>query len=152
MWKRLSAVLFLSFSTCFLCAQRVLYSPFISSQPETRFEVIGKAGDYYWIQKSRRKINTKMSADPWVNDKGLSLEIYDERVNPVRSIPSSISANMIKEYFINYYYHNADLTVDLKDNSVEVHNNNAEPFKITLVETGLDTMTAGRLRRAAMRR
>src|SRR5436190_11713144 len=100
MWKRLSAVLFLSFSTCFLCAQRVLYSPFISSQPETRFEVIGKAGDYYWIQKSRRKINTKMSADPWVNDKGLSLEIYDERMNSVRSIPSSISANMIKEYFI----------------------------------------------------
>jgi len=54
---------------------------------------------------------------------------------------------MIKEYFINYYHHNADLTVDLKDNSVEVHNNHAEPFKITLVETGLDTMTAGRLRR-----
>ncbi|MBS1644040.1 MAG: glucose-1-phosphate cytidylyltransferase [Bacteroidetes bacterium] len=54
---------------------------------------------------------------------------------------------MIKEYFINYYHHNADLTVDLKDNSVEVHSNHAEPFKITLVETGLDTSTAGRLRR-----
>jgi len=54
---------------------------------------------------------------------------------------------MIKEYFINYYFHNADLTVDLKDNSVEIHNNFAEPFKVTLVETGLDTMTAGRLRR-----
>ncbi len=54
---------------------------------------------------------------------------------------------MIKEYFINYYSHNADLTVDLKDNSVEIHNNFAEPFKVTLVETGLDTMTAGRLRR-----
>lgn len=54
---------------------------------------------------------------------------------------------MLKEYFINYYFHNADLTVDLKDNSVEIHNNFAEPFKVTLVETGLDTMTAGRLRR-----
>jgi glucose-1-phosphate cytidylyltransferase len=54
---------------------------------------------------------------------------------------------MIKEYFINYYLHNADLTVDLKDNSLEIHNNFAEPFKVTLVETGLDTMTAGRLRR-----
>lgn len=54
---------------------------------------------------------------------------------------------MIKEYFINYYLHNADLTVDLKDNTVSVHSANAEPFKITLVETGLDTMTAGRLRR-----
>lgn len=54
---------------------------------------------------------------------------------------------MIKEYFINYYHHNANLTVDLKDNSVQVHDNFAEPFKITLVETGLDTMTAGRLKR-----
>jgi glucose-1-phosphate cytidylyltransferase len=54
---------------------------------------------------------------------------------------------MIKEYFINYYLHNANLTVDLANNSVEVHDNFAEPFKITLVETGQDTMTAGRLRR-----
>lgn len=54
---------------------------------------------------------------------------------------------MVKEYFINYYLHNADLTVDLADNSVEIHENFAEPFKITLVETGLDTMTAGRLKR-----
>jgi glucose-1-phosphate cytidylyltransferase len=54
---------------------------------------------------------------------------------------------MIKEYFINYYLHNANLTVDLGNNSVEVHDNFAEPFKITLVETGQDTMTAGRLRR-----
>jgi glucose-1-phosphate cytidylyltransferase len=54
---------------------------------------------------------------------------------------------MIKEYFINYYLHNANLTVDLANNSVEVHDNFAEPFIITLVETGLDTMTAGRLRR-----
>ena len=54
---------------------------------------------------------------------------------------------MIKEYFVNYFMHNADLTVDLKDNSLHVHQNNAEPFKISLVDTGLDTMTAGRLQR-----
>ncbi len=54
---------------------------------------------------------------------------------------------MIKEYFINYYHHNANLTVDLADNSVQVHNAFAEPFRITLVETGLDTATAGRLKR-----
>jgi len=100
MWRRLSAILFISLSTGFLCAQRVLYSPFISSQPETRFEVIGKAGDYYWIQKSRRKIKTKIPADPWINDKELSLDVYDARMNPVRSIPSSISSNLVKEYFI----------------------------------------------------
>lgn len=54
---------------------------------------------------------------------------------------------MIKEYFANYFLHNADLTVDLGNNSMEVHNNNAEPFKISLIDTGLDTMTAGRLKR-----
>jgi glucose-1-phosphate cytidylyltransferase len=54
---------------------------------------------------------------------------------------------MIKEYFVNYFMHNADLTVDLGNNSVEVHQNNAEPFKVSLIDTGLDTMTAGRLKR-----
>jgi glucose-1-phosphate cytidylyltransferase len=54
---------------------------------------------------------------------------------------------MIKEYFANYFLHNADITVDLSNNSLEVHQNNAEPFKISLVDTGLDTMTAGRLKR-----
>lgn len=54
---------------------------------------------------------------------------------------------MIKEYFINYFLHNADVTVDLASNSVEVHNNFAEPFKISLIDTGMDTSTAGRLKR-----
>jgi glucose-1-phosphate cytidylyltransferase len=54
---------------------------------------------------------------------------------------------VIKEYFANYFLHNADVTVDLSNNSIEVHNAGAEHFKVTLVETGLDTMTAGRLRR-----
>lgn len=53
----------------------------------------------------------------------------------------------IKEYFANYFLHNADMTVDLANNNIEYHNNNAEPFKVTLVDTGLDTMTAGRLKR-----
>ncbi|MFT4062419.1 MAG: glucose-1-phosphate cytidylyltransferase [Edaphocola sp.] len=54
---------------------------------------------------------------------------------------------IIKEYFSNYFLHNADLAVDLSNNSVEIHQNNAEPFKISLIDTGLDTMTAGRLKR-----
>ncbi len=54
---------------------------------------------------------------------------------------------MIKEYFANYFMHNADITVDLSSNSFQVHNNFAEPFKISLIDTGLDTMTAGRLKR-----
>lgn len=55
--------------------------------------------------------------------------------------------HVIKEYFMNYYMYNADVTVDLSDNSLEVHNSKAENFKITLVDTGLETMTAGRLKR-----
>ncbi len=54
---------------------------------------------------------------------------------------------MIKEYFANYFLHNADITVDLSSNSLQVHNNYAEPFKISLIDTGQDTMTAGRLKR-----
>jgi glucose-1-phosphate cytidylyltransferase len=54
---------------------------------------------------------------------------------------------MIKEYFVNYFMHNADMTVDLANNQVEIHQNNAEPFKISLIDTGLETMTAGRLKR-----
>lgn len=54
---------------------------------------------------------------------------------------------MIKEYFINYFYHNSDLTIDLRNNEVEVHDTNSENFKVTLVDTGLNTSTAGRLKR-----
>lgn len=54
---------------------------------------------------------------------------------------------MIKEYFNNYFLHEADVTIDLKDNKVEVHKSKAEPWRITLVDTGLNTMTGGRIRR-----
>jgi glucose-1-phosphate cytidylyltransferase len=54
----------------------------------------------------------------------------------------------IKEYFSNYFLHQSDITIDLSDNSMEVHNNSAEPWKITLLETGENTMTGGRIKRA----
>src|SRR6185436_12019676 len=54
---------------------------------------------------------------------------------------------MIKEYFMNYYIHNSDVTVELNNNKVDVHYSNAESFKVTLVDTGLKTATAGRLKR-----
>ena len=53
----------------------------------------------------------------------------------------------IKEYFLNYYLHNSDITVDLAQNSVDVHQAQNEKFKITLVDTGYHTNTAGRLQR-----
>lgn len=53
----------------------------------------------------------------------------------------------IKEYFANYFLHQSDLTIDLQDNSKEIHSNNSENWKITLVDTGLNTMTGGRIKR-----
>jgi len=54
---------------------------------------------------------------------------------------------IIKEYFSNYYLHCADVTFDLKNNEMEVHNTDVEPWRVTLVETGDETLTGGRLRR-----
>lgn len=54
----------------------------------------------------------------------------------------------IKEYFANYFLHNSDITIDLSNNSMLVHNNNSEPWKVTLLETGLQTMTGGRIKKA----
>ena len=54
---------------------------------------------------------------------------------------------VIKEFFANYFLHMSDVTFDLKNNSMEVHNVNAESWKVTLVDTGRDTMTGGRLKR-----
>jgi glucose-1-phosphate cytidylyltransferase len=54
---------------------------------------------------------------------------------------------MIKEYFPNYFLHMSDVTFDIKNNETEVHQNSAEPWKVTLVNTGDGTMTGGRLKR-----
>ena len=54
---------------------------------------------------------------------------------------------LIKEYFANYFLHQADVTIDLKKNEIDIHNSHAEPWKITMVDTGLNTMTGGRLKR-----
>lgn len=56
---------------------------------------------------------------------------------------------LIKEYFSNYYLHTSDVTFDMTKNQMKIHQNNAEPWRITLVETGEHTMTGGRLKRAA---
>ncbi len=54
---------------------------------------------------------------------------------------------VIKEYFSNYFLHRSDVTFDMVNNHMEVHRRNAEPWKVTLVDTGLHTMTGGRLKR-----
>ena len=54
---------------------------------------------------------------------------------------------IIKEYFLNYYNHQSDFTIDLSNGNIDIHNKNSENWKITLVDTGLDTMTGGRIKR-----
>lgn len=56
--------------------------------------------------------------------------------------------HVIKEWFANYYLHNSDITLDFtKGNEMTVHNNVAEPWKVTMIDTGLNTMTGGRIKR-----
>ena len=53
----------------------------------------------------------------------------------------------IKEYFANYYLHESDLTIDIKKNSLDIHKNNADSWKVTLIDTGEESMTGGRIKR-----
>ena len=56
-------------------------------------------------------------------------------------------SHMIKEFFADYYLHTSDVTFDLENNEMHVHNTYSEPWKVTLVDTGLNTMTGGRIKR-----
>jgi glucose-1-phosphate cytidylyltransferase len=53
----------------------------------------------------------------------------------------------IKEYFSNYFLHQSDVTIDIQNNKIKVLNNSSEPWSITLIDTGVDTMTGGRIKR-----
>ena len=55
---------------------------------------------------------------------------------------------IIKEFFANYFLHQSDITINLSTNKLEVHNNTSEPWKVTLIDTGKDTMTGGRIKHA----
>lgn len=54
---------------------------------------------------------------------------------------------MIKEFFANYFMHKSDITIDMLSNSIEVHDTTVEPWKITLIDTGVNSMTGGRIKR-----
>ena len=54
----------------------------------------------------------------------------------------------IKEYFANYYLHQSDVTIDISNNNIQTHSNKSEPWKVTLLETGLNTMTGSRVKKA----
>ena len=55
----------------------------------------------------------------------------------------------IKEYFMNYFLHTSDVTIDMTNNSMEIHQNKTEPWKVSLIDTGVNTQTGGRLKRVA---
>src|ERR1700744_5466922 len=55
--------------------------------------------------------------------------------------------DFIKDYFFNYYLYNSDLTIELNNNKIDVHYSNTESFKVTLIDTGLKTNTAGRMKK-----
>jgi glucose-1-phosphate cytidylyltransferase len=55
---------------------------------------------------------------------------------------------VVKEFFANYFMHQSDITVDLAENTITIHNNKSEPWKVTLLDTGMHSMTGGRLLRA----
>lgn len=63
-------------------------------------------------------------------------------------ILTGYKSHVIKEYFVNYYQQYSDITVDLAKNSVEIHRTRSEPWKVTMLYTGRDTMTGGRIMRA----
>lgn len=67
---------------------------------------------------------------------------YDEFI-----ILAGYKQYVIKEYFADYFLHNSDITFDLATNKMTVHNNNSEKWKVTIVDTGLHTMTGGRVKR-----
>src|SRR3954464_14429206 len=54
---------------------------------------------------------------------------------------------LVKEYFANYFLHQSDVTIDLSNNQMQIHNTSSENWKITLVDTGKDTLTGGRIKR-----
>lgn len=63
-------------------------------------------------------------------------------------ILTGYKSHIIKEYFVNYYQHYSDITVDMSNNTVEIHKMQTEPWKVTMLYTGQDTMTGSRIKKA----
>jgi len=75
------------------------------------------------------------------------MKIYESYGHHDFIICLGYKAHLVKEYFLNYYLYNSDVTIDIQTNELEVHLSNTESFKVTLVDTGLLTNTAGRIKR-----
>lgn len=75
------------------------------------------------------------------------MKIYETQGYNEFIICLGYKAHLVKEYFINFYLYNSDITIELEKNTVEVHYSNTESFKVTLVDTGVNTNTAGRIKK-----
>ncbi|MEP7195885.1 MAG: glucose-1-phosphate cytidylyltransferase [Saprospiraceae bacterium] len=75
------------------------------------------------------------------------MKIYEAQGYNEFVICLGYKAHMIKEYFLNYYLYNSDVTIELESNKLDVHFSNTETFKVSLIDTGLNTNTAGRIKR-----
>ena len=92
----------LAFTANTLAAQKVLYSDYISDRFADKFEIIGKSGNYYWLQKSKKKNQVDLPAMPWKSDRQPLFEIYDDHLNAIATVTSPvITEKTLKEYFIN---------------------------------------------------
>ena len=94
---------------------------------------------------TRPKPMIELNGDPilWHIMKSYSYYGFNEFI-----ICAGYKQHVIKEYFANYYLHRSDITFDFsKENSMTIHNNVAEPWKVTIVDTGLNTLTGGRIKR-----
>ena len=94
---------------------------------------------------TRPKPMIELNGDPilWHIMKSYSYYGFNEFI-----ICAGYKQHVIKEYFANYYLHRSDITFDFsKENSMTIHNNVAEPWKLTIVDTGLNTLTGGRIKR-----
>ena len=76
------------------------------------------------------------------------MKIYSEQGYNDFVVLLGYKGYVIKEYFVNYFLHNSDVTIDLSNNEVKILNNKSEPWKITLIDTGWDAMTGGRVLQA----
>jgi glucose-1-phosphate cytidylyltransferase len=75
------------------------------------------------------------------------MKIYEHYGHNDFVVCCGYKGNVIKEYFINYFLYNSDITVAVSNNNIDIHYSNTESFKVTLVDTGLETNTAGRIKR-----
>lgn len=96
------------------------------------------------IEKPKPMVEVGGKPILWHIMKTYSYYGYDEFI-----ILLGYKGHIVKEYFSNYYLQNADFTIDLKNNTTEIINNHTEPWKVTLIDTGAETMTGGRVKRVA---